>query len=169
MKCRVLKFLFVLALIIGLGFSAAAQNSSSEQSGNDYAKLNLIPGIHRSNTLHVSHFANNEVYIRQAGNNNGMVLKIKASSSDIEIWQKGDDNQAYFDLRADHIQYDLTQLGNGNRYLHFNTTNPELISVNTLQTGNDLDIIVHGNNSISEKLKVNMKGDSRTLIIRNFN
>lgn len=111
----------------------------------------------------------NLVYIRQQGNENFGLVVAKSERSDISLVQNGDGNKAALFLKSETIDYKLVQQGNNNRFLHLNNKNSELIEANVMQLGNQLNIIVSGNNGISEKMKINMTGDSRSLIIRNFN
>ncbi|WP_224487936.1 hypothetical protein [Robertkochia flava] len=111
----------------------------------------------------------NAVYIQQIGQSNKVFTYAQTSKGSISVLQEGNNNKAGLFLKAETIEYNLTQSGNDNKYLHFNISNPDLIKVNAVQQGNDTDIIIHGKNSISEKMKINMIGNDRALIIRNFN
>lgn len=111
----------------------------------------------------------NSVYISQIGDLNKVDTYSYTSQGAISVLQNGDNNKAGLFLKAESIDYQLTQKGDNNRYLHFNWSTPELIKVNATQTGNNTDIIIHGKNSISEKIKIDMQGNDRALIIRNFN
>lgn len=111
----------------------------------------------------------NAVYIQQIGQSNKIISYSQTENGSISVQQDGNNNRAGLFLKAQTIEYNLSQSGDDNKYLHFNISTPDLIKVNAVQQGKNTDIIIHGKNSISEKLKINMKGNDRSLIIRNFN
>ena len=109
------------------------------------------------------------VFIQQIGELNNVYTNTQTIEGTISIFQQGLNNKAGLFLKSRKIDYHLTQTGNNNRYLHFNSWDPEIIKVNALQNGNDNDLIIHGENGISEKMQINFTGNNRAIIIRNFN
>lgn len=112
---------------------------------------------------------NNVVFITQIGENNQLFSNTNASNSFITILQKGDLNNISLDISADTIKETIIQNGNNNSFLDYSNFNVKNHEINVLQNGNNQNLIWYGGNEISEKMKITMQGDSKTIIVRNFN
>ncbi|WP_224484874.1 hypothetical protein [Robertkochia aurantiaca] len=153
--------------LVGQTYAEKSEVIEDARSIDRSVQLNLVSN--QNSTSPARTISNNNIFIKQIGINNTATVANVSNSSKIEIEQNGNKNEAGLYLQAERIQYRLQQLGDDHKYLHFNNSNPELINVNAIQNGNGTDIIIHGKNSLSEKLKINMNGNARSLIIRNFN
>ncbi|MBL7471285.1 hypothetical protein [Robertkochia sediminum] len=131
------------------------------------ASLNYISN-QTNNTRDLPEIDNNGVFIQQVGDYNTTKLFVKARNQDVSVTQNGDHNTAGLFLIADQVKYNLTQTGNHNFYAAFAPGLSEVVDHNVTQTGNNCDLVVHGKNSIMDKLKITMEGEAQSLIIRNF-
>jgi hypothetical protein len=115
--------------------------------------------------------ANTGVFITQIGANNQSVIQTASDQSDLNLQQFGNNNSMGLNLRARNIIYSALQQGNGNRLLEFNSDffGKELIQRDIQQVGNDQNLIIHGSNSLSDRLQVRMSNSGQSLIIRNSN
>lgn len=118
-------------------------------------------------TMNVS---NAGVFITQIGNGNNTNIANQSQISDIKLNQIGNSNEIDLNLKAEVINYSVTQLGNNNLLLEYNTfSGKQLLERTVQQNGNNQNLVIHGNNSIVDKMKITMNKDSRSLIIRNTN
>ncbi len=112
----------------------------------------------------------NTVFIEQIGNNNVLNANTNSDTSDLNFSQRGESNSIFLDISvANDIQQDILQQGDKNQFFNI-TTNPfGSHSAEIIQNGNNQDITLYGNNSISDKIKINMQGNDRSVIVRSFN
>lgn len=111
----------------------------------------------------------NSVFINQIGENNDAAINVNALNSLINILQNGVGNLTMVDIKAFDVTQNINQNGEENRFYNF-SNNPEAIqNLEIIQTGINQDITIFGENSLSEKIKINMQGNDKSLVIRNFN
>ena len=111
---------------------------------------------------------NNAVYILQIGDENNVVTETRSVRSTINVLQRGNKNEVNLDLTAGVISENIIQQGVSNRFIDL-TNKPTLThSATVFQTGRNQNLIMAGNNSISDKMIVNMRGKNQTVLIRNF-
>lgn len=133
------------------------------------ARLNLIDGQLKAVIGVENNDPASNVYISQIGDENQVFVFADSENNLSNINQNGDYNNVGLYLQAESIKYEISQIGDNHMYLHFDKSNPQLIEVNALQKGDGTDIVIHGKNSISERMKIKIQGNDRSLIIRNFN
>ena len=110
----------------------------------------------------------NTVFIQQIGSGNMVVSNIVAESSDIEILQKGDQNNIEINESAREIEKKIIQSGANNSVIDF-SFNPDMSTkLELIQDGNNLIFERFGSNELSKNLKFKMSGESRTIIVRSF-
>ena len=85
------------------------------------------------------------------------------------MFQSGYQNNIYLDVNAENIDESITQVGNNNAVIDFSTYGVDQHQLNISQTGNNQNLTWFGGNSIAENMKVTMQGESKTVIVRNFN
>ena len=82
----------------------------------------------------------------------------------------GSSNEINLDLSADRIRYNVIQTGNENRLLEYSSKlGNGVIQRSVLQAGNNNNLIIHGSNSLSDKMTIQMNGGITGIVIRNFN
>ncbi len=107
--------------------------------------------------------------INQEGNANTVELQTSADTNGVFIDQIGDENTILLNLRANRIDYSVRQNGNNNMLLEYNVqANKQLLQRRIEQSGNGQNLIIHGQNSIMDRMQIIMKG-SQSVIIRNTN
>jgi hypothetical protein len=110
------------------------------------------------------------IFINQIGDNNLTNIATQSQISDIQLNQFGNSNQIDLKLRAEIIDYTVTQQGNNNLLLEYNMFNgKQLLERTVQQNGNNQNLVIHGTNSIVDKMKITMDKGSQSLIIRNTN
>ncbi len=111
--------------------------------------------------------AYNEVYIEQVGSGNWVEITSNTNGNLAQIYQNGGENQILLSLNTNNFFHQIIQNGNSNQIFEF--TNSPSMNIEALynQTGDNNALFVHGRNSLSEKITVNMSGD-QTLIIRSY-
>jgi hypothetical protein len=113
-------------------------------------------------------FKKNEVFIKQLGYGNNLNLISSSNTSDINLTQNGKGNDIQMFIQADKILSNVNQLGTNNYHFEFSRAPEMSIESNILQQGINNSLTIYERNSLSEKIKVNMKGNDQTVIIRNF-
>jgi hypothetical protein len=111
----------------------------------------------------------NTIFIQQIGDDNTTSSNTRSKANQMNLSQFGDDNTIYLDISADIIDERVLQKGDNNYFYDFSPYDTKFHSAEVVQKGNNQNITFFGGNSISEKLKVNMQGDGKTIIVRNFN
>lgn len=151
-----------------------AQNTVEEVRSSDIIKefglFNAVQNasINPTQISNISYDANS-IYIDQIGSNNIISLKSFTESSTIDLTQNGNNNVVKLNFTALSAVENFYQLGD-NHYLAAYGNTPSLNLQRTVnQNGSGQRLTIHGNNSISEKMQLNMKGATSTIIIRNFN
>ncbi len=110
------------------------------------------------------------IFINQIGDNNLTNIATQSQISDIQLNQFGNSNQIDLKLKAEIIDYTVTQQGNNNLLLEYNMFNgKQLLERTVQQNGNNQNLVIHGTNSIVDKMKITMDKGSQSLIIRNTN
>ncbi len=110
----------------------------------------------------------NSVFIQQIGANNAVFSSIVAESSDIKIFQNGNENTVEINESSKEIEKVITQNGNNNSVVDF-SFNPEIsTNLQLLQEGDNLIFERFGSNELSKNLKFKMSGDAKTIIVRSF-
>ena len=159
----------IFQLLILLFFSNIifAQNSDDllVKSNKEFLnKKNLNSVITNSNNNFSSY---NSVFIRQIGNNNDIVSNSQATKKNINLYQHGDENKIDLKIKARKIDETVIQIGLSNSFLDLNPNGNYSHKASAIQTGKNQKLILAGNNSISKKMIVNMKGKGQTILIRN--
>lgn len=108
-------------------------------------------------------------FINQQGNGNTLELQTASNSNGVLIDQIGDENTVLLNLRANRIDYSVLQNGDNNMLLEYSTqANKQLLQRRIEQSGNGQNLIIHGQNSIIDRMQIIMNG-SQSVIIRNTN
>lgn len=165
-------FLFISFVIASVSFGQNYEENKNKLSIESFesepSELNFI-SAKNFQVVPVKNISNCNVFINQIGIDNEVLVKTQSINNDIVLNQNGTQNKIYLDVIADNVEESISQLGNYNYVLDYSTLGAELHSLEVLQTGNNQSLTWFGGNSISENLKVNMQGESKTIIVRNFN
>ncbi len=167
--------LFALILILIYGNVAIAQTyktDESETTFKSFSEKNTENNFLATNLTNENTFVfedDNVIFIEQIGNDNLVTTNTKSSTSKIDLTQNGNQNNIYLDVAAKTIEEKVLQDGNNNYFLDFSPYGVDFHSVDVVQQGNNQNITVFGGNAISEKIKISMQGNSKTVIVRNFN
>ena len=111
----------------------------------------------------------NRVFIQQVGEGNNIDATIRSQSSNVSYNQNGDFNYIGIKVNVEDYTSTINQQGNNNNIFDqiYNTNAAASIELN--QTGNNLHFERFGSNDIGDNLQFNMMGESRTIVVRNFN
>jgi|GEM_PF-3957579 len=157
----------IFQLLILLFFSNIifAQNSDDllAKSNKEFLnKKNLNSALTNNNFS-----SYNSVFIRQIGNNNDIVSNSQAINKNINLYQYGDENKIDLKIKAKKIDEIVIQRGFSNSFLDLNLNGNFSHKTTAIQIGKNQNLLLAGNNSISQKMIVNMKGKGQTILIRN--
>ncbi|RFN59959.1 hypothetical protein [Marixanthomonas ophiurae] len=170
------KILFVLVFSFFSIATAFSQTYSKENQNaienlqNKAVQLNYISSQQSQiNATRSTVATANNVFVQQVGNYNRIVSNTKSDRSDINLFQNGNNNDIFLKINAGTINEKVVQNGNNHSFIDFSPLRSNVHEGQILQTGNGQNLRWYGSNSLSEKLKVSMKGNGQTLTIRNFN
>ena len=110
----------------------------------------------------------NQIFIEQIGANNNIDAYTSSENSDLELFQYGDSNNISFMIDAKNLDGTIIQNGNNNNAFDFTVNANQDVSANLLQQGDNLHFERYGANSISNNLNIIQTGETRSIIIRNF-
>lgn len=111
----------------------------------------------------------NNVFITQTGMNNNIDTKISSQDAIVELDQSGESNDVQLEIEADMVRGVVVQKGNNNEIFDYVLSSDEPVFFDFKQEGNNHHIESYGSNSISNGLKVELIGNSKAIIIKNFN
>jgi hypothetical protein len=154
----ILFFLFPIILI--------AQNYMNEKDNVEQTQEALF--YLNNSVLENKYSSSNLVFIEQEGSRNVANAHITSSNSEVVIKQFGNDNFANLNLDAFFIRENITQIGNNNTLRDYSLGSKSNHIVNVNQFGNNQKVYINGSNSLSEKIKINVKGNGKTVFVNNF-
>lgn len=110
----------------------------------------------------------NSIYINQIGEENSIQTNITSNTTDVIFVQEGNWNTILLDVSGEIIKNKIIQTGDSNNLLNISNKFSGSQNFNVIQNGNNQDVTIYGSNSMSESLKINMTGDFKSVIVRNF-
>lgn len=156
------KTIKIVAFILFVFFTSI---TFAQQEENTYWKQKEMGIISNSLNLAQKTSSINQVAtIQQIGNYNTNVLTIKASTSNFSVIQNGDFNAVDVTKYANSLTEYIIQNGNNNFISEYAIYSNNVDSQVT-QTGNNNNYLSYGSNSISDNLKINIKGNDKTVIV----
>ncbi|MGB5555458.1 MAG: hypothetical protein WBM83_12420 [Flavobacteriaceae bacterium] len=171
MKRKVFSILTLLCLVCTMGYTQNAVEEIStrdviERLGPENKIFRTLTNPVQANTQLVN---TTSIFIEQVGSGNQASLFSKTESSHINLIQNGSANTVRTEITALNLLADITQKGDNHFLTEFSNT-PLLNLERTInQNGNSQNLTIHGSNSLSEKMRVTMEGNTNTIVIRNFN
>lgn len=110
----------------------------------------------------------NDVHIRQVGLQNIVDANMINVFSDVDFVQLGSYNEVFLQRSAVSIEEFILQQGNNNILYDIGKDLERRHRGLFVQYGSNQRLIYIGSNSISERMRVRMKGKDQTVIIRNI-
>lgn len=111
---------------------------------------------------------NDGVLIQQVGNGNIVSSKVASKATRLKINQEGDLNYLNSSYNTKSLDHSIQQNGNNNKVFDFQFDPNQENSLNLIQNANNAHFERFGTNSIGNKMKVHMGGNTKTIIVRNF-
>jgi len=166
-----LKFIITfLCMVVLLNPEAFSQNTVDNRQNSDLIEqLGPQNYIFNFQVAQVPLNGTNSIYVEQIGSQNQLEVRSRTDTGNINLIQNGSNNITRIDVTTLSISDNIQQFG-GNHFFAEYTNTPNLNMQRTInQTGNGQNLMIHGNNSLSDKMRLSMAGNSNTIIIRNFN
>ncbi|MCW5519265.1 hypothetical protein J1N09_05405 [Aureitalea sp. L0-47] len=135
--------------------------------GSKVQEINLYTSQFLQNSTPQANSVSNDVFVRQIGNNNAFQAELRSAVSNVSAFQFGNNNEAYLDLEAVGIDEQILQRGFNNVFYDIGTSAQLFHSGRVVQNGSNQELYVIGSNSMSDRMKINMRGNNQTVIIRN--
>ncbi|MDT0678126.1 hypothetical protein [Autumnicola musiva] len=111
---------------------------------------------------------NNEVFIRQIGDGNNLNTRVSSPNTKMHLQQSGNGNNMQMEVMANEATYNVQQNGNHNQFFDFTSAPSQSATLNLKQQGSNIHVEKYGTNSITNKLKLDVTGDYKSLIIRSY-
>ncbi|MDT0678123.1 hypothetical protein [Autumnicola musiva] len=165
--------------VLGFIYFSASLLAFSQETGRMTSELGHVNKeqqytIHTFQNLKIAEsqidrvFFQNNIFIEQLGENNFVKSAISSSTGQAKLIQDGMENEIYIDLQAEKVRYNVIQIGNNNYLQDHTYTSYKTAEFNLYQNGNKNEVLKYGTNSITNQLEFNIKGDSKSLIIRSY-
>lgn len=156
---------FVSLLNVASAQTYIGENTTSLE--NLQNKTSLYNIVASQNTRSVG--ASNSTHVQQMGNYNTAFTATQSNLSNIQLTQVGNNNGIDMVVSANIISEDVLQVGNNHSFTDLSNTRSNVHAANVVQYGANQNLIwIGGQNSISDKMMVSMKGRNQTVIIRNL-
>jgi len=175
MKRQLILILFTLFSVFSFSQNPVLSSTETDQDGNvidqnqEFAIISNTVNNTQQNTLQ-NQLNSKRVYVTQIGDYNMVEATVYAPKYKLDLNQVGNNNLIDVKLKATQfIDYEVLQVGNDNKVIDYNFGKQQVINSSFNQIGDNLKIENYGSNSISEKLQINMTGQSRTITINNYN
>lgn len=160
-------FLFASPLMLAQTYAIGNSPIKPGNFQNRAAQLNLLTSQKATPSNSIS-AKTNSIYIQQVGNNNDVISNTRSLYSNINLVQRGNNNEVGLNVTAGIINENIFQNGSNHKFFDFSSKGTVLHSAAVYQTGRNQNLLWYGNNSISEKMMIRMKGKNQTVIIRNI-
>ena len=135
--------------------------------GSSVQEINLYTSQFLQSSTPQTNSVSNDVFVRQIGNSNTFEAELRSAYSNVSAFQFGNENEAYIDLEAVGIDEHILQRGFNNVFYDIGSSAQLFHSGRVIQNGSNQQLYVLGSNSMSDRMKVNMRGNNQTVIIRN--
>lgn len=161
-----MKQIITLVLALFISGICLSQSDIQLQRTSDLQTMTLVNETNVSQSYQSPQ--GNAIMIQQLGNLNAAYTNIASSSATINIVQRGNSNTAALQLKGQNINENIIQLGSNNsvKDYAFGTVNTHGLQL--LQRGTNLSFERIGFNSTSSQIRVQMQGNSKSVIIRSF-
>ena len=158
--------------LLMLTASGYAQDIDADQVRSDLQDWQLdqqetFSAIERSST-EIQANLNKSVFIKQMGDTNTAFIDVFSNAYAVEVTQAGDYNAVDINESALQITKNIIQNGNNNTYFENSYSTGEHTMIDVNQEGSNLYFEKFGSNALSNKIKLKMTGNSKTVILRNF-
>ena len=137
-------------------------------SGSSAEQLSLYTSQFLKTNTPSNNSVSNAVFIRQVGNNNKFTSEVKSVYSNISAFQQGNNNEAYVGLEAVGVDELILQRGNNNIFYDIGSGTKFFHRGQGTQTGTNQRLLILGENTLSDRMKINMQGSNQTVIVRNI-
>lgn len=168
---KTLNLILSVIIFISLVNIASAQtytgNATDAINGlpNTSSQFNLIASQQNIKPQTIS----NSATVKQIGDYNTILSVTKSNSSDIQLTQIGNNNGIDLNVEANNINENVLQVGKDHTFLDYSGKSGQFHAANIYQLGaNQNLILLGGQNSISNNMKVTMQGRNQTIIVRNL-
>ncbi len=163
-----------LSLILFLWFSNSyGQGKEILSDGNTEMILQDLMALPQGVPIHSEKavaFKNtgNQIFLEQIGDDNSIGVHITSERRNINLIQNGNENYINLTSNVKSVSADVVQNGNNNFLMDDVFGVSQDISLQLKQNGDNLHFERHGSNSIGDNLKFEINGNSKAIIIRNF-
>jgi len=161
-------FLLISSTVYGQTYTENTSTSGAVNLQGKAAQFSFLSSQVATPVSTPSTSFNNAVYIQQIGEENNVVTNTRSFRSNINILQRGRNNDVALDITSGIIEENIFQSGANNSVIDLSSQGTISHNVAVFQNGRNQNLIMAGNNSISEKMIVNMRGKNQTVLIRNF-
>ena len=161
------KITYFIVLLLVVNIAAAQQTGDFTNNITQLDQIQYLDaGINTFNFNTVTE--GSQVFIMQQGDLNSATVNAIGSDIDISIIQNGNLNNANLQVENVSLSESILQNGNNNNVISYYFGYDQPVTSEVIQNGNNLTLERYGVNSYTDQIRVNMEGNSRTVIIRSY-
>ncbi|MGI9550322.1 MAG: hypothetical protein ACR2MT_03910 [Aurantibacter sp.] len=163
-------------LIAVMAFLGICQTFGQDKNTAEETSMSLVESLGPENLqivletqIDLSTITANSIYIQQIGSGNSATANIQTENNELNLLQNGNSNRTKIDVAGKTVLHNLVQNGNNNFLMEYGNSSNLNLERNIIQNGNDHGVVIFGSNSLTDKIILNLQGNSKTITIRNFN
>lgn len=163
--------IFMIAMLISSLHTMAQNTVEKENSLERVLQMGLSNAILNfdTNAEPISpSVQSNNIFIKQVGSSNSINVRTTTANSQIELNQNGKGNNLSLNVTALSVIESIEQNGQNNFFAEYGNAPNINLERNISQNGNSHNLVIHGSNSLTENIRLNMTGNTQSIIIRNF-
>lgn len=162
--------IYLVSLCMGcLSYTAVAQDQKAVLQVIEHKGQLLIQNTPKDQLNPVVLQQDNAIAVLQIGQYNTVTTTVQAQTSTLSYNQQGSYNDVDIVATGKDINHRIYQYGDHNSLDTFTLNPTSQQSLELIQRGNNQDVSIFGENSMSKDMKITLEGNDKTLIIRNFN
>lgn len=154
-----IKILIIFTVVLFTSFSFAQQEDIAYWKQKEIGIISSSLNLTQNNNI-IQHVTT----IQQIGNYNTNKVTINANTSNFLAIQYGDFNSIDVTKYANSLTENIIQNGNNN-YVSEHSLYSNNVDSQIVQNGNNNNYLSYGSNSISDNLKINVRGNDKTIIV----
>ena len=159
-----IRLLFLLAFATSWAQQEETENSPLGLSTSEYFHFISSQQV----AVKSATTSNSSVFVTQIGDYNSLTTQVTTLTDQSVYTQIGDNNHILVLAETKSLNQSIQQQGEGNYFQSYGNDPYANHSIQVNQNGINQDITVFGNNSMSDKMIINMNGTDSSLIVRNF-
>jgi len=164
-----MKIAIISVFLLLQGYAVLAQETPTTLNIVEHKGQLLVQHSPLNPINQVRYRQDNQIAVFQIGDQNTLNTQIQAAGSELSYNQLGSYNSIDVIATAKEINHKINQQGDYNHFESYSHNPNAQQSLELIQYGNQQNVSIFGENSLSREMKIKVEGNDKTLVIRNFN